>query len=136
MPFLEEIADRLVSQGVGTKSADIFLGSGATIPDGDGPYLSLIETGGTDSMRTHNGTPVAQPSAQILARGKSYKDARTKLKAAFDALGGDKGLHNVTLSGTRYQRINAKQQPTDLGQKDGRARAMIAFNIEAQKQPS
>lgn len=135
MPFLDEIADRLVAQGVGIKGTDIFLGSKAAIPAGDGPYILLTETGGTGSMRTHNGGPVQRPTAQILSRAKSYKDARTKLKAAFDALGGDKGLHNVTLSGTFYQSVTPRQQPTDIGQ-DEQARAMIAYNIEAQKKPS
>lgn len=135
MPFLDEIASYLAAQGVGTVGADIIKGSKGVVPTGDGPYLSLIETGGTGSMRTHNGTPVQQPTAQILARAKQYNIARTKLKAAFDALGGDKGLHNVTLNGTFYQSVTPRQQPTDLGL-DAEARVMISFNIDAQKRPS
>lgn len=132
MPFLDEIAARLVAQGVGTVGADIFLGSKAVIPPGDGPYLSITETGGTGSRRTHNGSAVAQPTAHILCRAKSYSVARSKLKQAFDALGGDKGLHNVTLSGTFYQSVTPRQQPTDIGL-DGVARPMIVFNIDAMK---
>lgn len=135
MSVLDEIAARLAAQGVGTVGSDIFLGSKAVIPTGDGPYLSLIETGGTGSRRTHNGTPVAKPAVQILSRAKSYTVARTKLKAAWDALGGDKGLHNVTLSSTFYQSITPKQQPTDIGL-DGSARPMVVFNIDVEKQPS
>lgn len=135
MSFLDEVAARLASLGVGTVGSDIFLGSKAVIPTGDGPYLSLIETGGTGSRRTHNGTPVAKPTAQILSRAKSYTVARTKLKAAWDALGGDKGLHNVTLGSTFYQSITPRQQFGDIGL-DGSARPMIVFNIDAEKQPS
>ena len=135
MAFLDEIAARLVAQGVGVLGTDIFLGSKAAIPSGEGPYISLTETGGTGSRRTHNGIPVGQPTAQILVRAMKYNVARTKLKAVWDALGGDKGLHNVTLSGTFYQSVTPRQQPTDIGL-DGLARPMIVFNIEAQKQPS
>lgn len=135
MPLLDEIAARLVAQGVGTVGSNIFLGSKAVIPAGDGPYISLTETGGMFSIRTHNGTPVAQPTAQILCRAENYMTCRTKLKAAFDALGGDKGLHNITLSGTFYQSLIPRQQLTDIGL-DGKGRVMIVFNIEAMKQPS
>jgi hypothetical protein len=136
MGFIEEIRDRLVAQGVGVYSSDIFIGAKASIPGGDGPYLSLTETGGTGSMRSHNGTATARPTLQILARAKTMQAAKNKLKLAFDALGGDKGLHNVTLSGTFYQSVTPRQQPTDLGMLDGNGRPMIAFNIEAEKQPS
>lgn len=135
MPVLDEIADRLVAQSVGTKGSDIFLGSKAAIPAGDGPYISLTETGGSGSVRTHNGVAVARPTVQILCRAKLYSAARTKLKAAWDALGGDKGLHNITLSSTFYLNIVPRQQITDVGL-DGAARLMLAFNIDIDKQPS
>lgn len=132
MPFLDEIKDRLVAQGVGTYGSDIFLGSNAVIPTGDGPFLSIIETGGTEPLRTHNGAPVTRPSAQLLARAKSIIVARTKLKLAYDALGGAQGLHNVTLSGTFYQSITPRQEPSDIG-KDTDGRPMLVFNIGAEK---
>jgi hypothetical protein len=135
MPLLDEIAARLVAQNVGTIGGDIFLGSKAVVPTGDGPYLSLLETGGSGSLRSHNGTAVQRPTVHILCRAKSYSTARTKLKLAFDALGGDKGLHNITLSGTFYQSVTPRQQPTDIGL-DGVARPMIVFNVDAEKQPS
>ena len=135
MPFLDELAARLTAQGVGTVGSNIFLGSKAVIPAGDGPYISLIETGGTGSLRTHNGTAVSRPSAQILCRAKSYLTARSKLKAAFDAFGGDQGLHNVTLSSVFYQNIVPRQALTDIGL-DADARVMIVFNLDAEKEPS
>lgn len=135
MPVLDEIADRLVAQGVGVKGSNIFLGSNANIPSGDGPYLSLTETGGTGSRRTHNGTAVAQPTVQLLCRARSYSVARTMLRNAFLALGGDQGLHQVTLGATAYLSITPRQQPTDIGL-DGQTRPMIVFNIDVMKQPS
>jgi hypothetical protein len=135
MPFLDEIANRLVAQGAGTVSADIFKGSKAVIPSGDGPYLSVIETGGTRRLASHNGTAVTRPSAQLLCRAKSYQAARARLSLAFAALGGAEGLHNVTLDGTFYQSIVPRQEPTDIGL-DTEARPMIVFNIDVEKEPS
>lgn len=138
MPFLDEIANRLVAQGVGVKGSQlpngIFLGSGAEIPVGDGPYLSLIETGGSAPRRIHNvpGAHTQRPTAQITARAKSYSTARAMLKAAYDALD---GVFNTTLSGTFYLSITARQEPTDVGL-DELGRRMLVFNIEVEKQPS
>lgn len=133
--LLDEIRDRLVAQGVGVYGSTIFNASTALIPGGDGPFISLTESGGSGSLRTHNGTAVARPSVQVLTRGKNYSVTRTKAKQAFEALGGDKGLHNVTLTGVFYQNITPRQQPTDIGL-DANARVMISFNIDVDKQPS
>lgn len=135
MPFLDEIAARLVGQGVGVIGANIFMGSGAVIPIGDGPYLSLTETGGSAPTRIHNipGASTQRPMAQVAVRAKSYSVARTMAKLAYLALD---GIYNTTLSGTFYQSIVARQEPTDIGLEEGTARRMIVFNIEAQKQPS
>lgn len=135
MPFLDEIAAKLVAEGVGTKGGSIFLGSSAKIPVGDGPYLTLTETGGSGAVRNHNGTPVERPTAQILVRAKYYDAARTMLNAAYTALGGAKGLHNVTLSSVFYQSIVPRQQITDIGP-DEQSRVMLVYNIEVEKQPS
>ena len=134
MPFLDEIADRLAAQGVGTVGSSIFKGSKAVIPTGDGPYLSLTETGGTMPTRIMNESRghTQRPTAQILARAKNYSTARAMCKAAYDALD---GVFNTALNGTIYQRIVARQEPTDLGL-DENGRVMIVFNIEVEKTPS
>ena len=73
-----------------------------------------------------------RPTAQVLVRAKSYSVARTKAKAAYAALD---GVFNMTLSGTYYQSLVARQEPTDIGL-DAEARPMIVFNVEAEKSPS
>jgi hypothetical protein len=136
MPFLNEIAAKLVASGVGVIGTSIFLSTKAPIPPGDGPYLVIIETGGSGAKRTHGGVAVECPTAQLSVRALDYPTARARLKLAYDALGGAKGLHNVTLSGTFYQSIVPRQNPTDIGLEEGTARAVVAYNIEAEKQPS
>lgn len=134
MSFLDDVAARLVAQGVGTLGTNIFLSSKAVVPTGNGPYLSLIETGGTGPTRVHNkaGASTLRPTAQVLTRAVSYPAARAMAKAAYDALD---GVWNTTLSGTFYQKITARQEPTDIGL-DGAGRVMVVFNVDAQKQPS
>lgn len=136
MAFLNEIAALLIERGVGTLNVNIFKGSSAVIPTGSGPYLSIINTGGRTSAKTHNGTATQRPSAQIRVRADDYIVAEAMIIGAFNALGGDNGLYNVTLSGVFYLSITARQGPTDMGKEEGTGRAQLVFNIDAEKQPS
>lgn len=134
MPVIDEIAAYLVAQGLGTYGANIIAGARGEVPTGDGPYLSLTETGGTAPTRVQNkaGASTTRPTVQIAVRAKSYAVARAKCKAAYDALD---GLFNATLSGTFYQKITARQEPTGIGL-DGKGRPVIVFNVEVEKDPS
>ena len=131
MSFLDEIAARLVSQGVGVLGTSILLSSRTAVPSGDGPYISLTETGGSEPTRIQNQAAAAtqRPSAQVLVRATDYAVARAKSAAAYNALD---GIFNTTLSGTFYLRVVARQEPTDIGL-DAAGRPMISFNIEAEK---
>lgn len=87
--FLEELVELLVDGGVGTYNTNIFTTSSKEIPVGDGPYLSIIETGGTFAERSHNETAAPafeRPSAQIVVRAKTYAAARTMANAAYSIL--------------------------------------------------
>jgi hypothetical protein len=132
--FLAELKQFLVDESVAPADA-IFRTSNAVIPTGDGPYLLLVEYGGMDSAKTQNNTATERPTAQISSRAKSSSVAWAQLKAAYDALGGPNGLHNVELSGVKYLRLVARQNITDSG-KDGAGRPLFVFNIEAEKAPS
>lgn len=130
--FVDEIASRLVAQGVGTLNSSIFCGSAAVMPEGVGPYLTVTETGGTAPTRVQNQNAAAtqKPTAQISVRAKSYTDARTMSKNAYVALD---GVFNTSLAGTFYVSITARQEPTDTGALDGAGRVVIVFNIDAEK---
>lgn len=134
MAFLDEIKQRLVDEDVAEASA-IFKTSNAVIPAGDGPYLLLVAYGGMDSAKTQNNTARERPTAQISSRAKSAAAAQAQLTAAYNALGGANGLHNIELSGVKYLRLVARQTITDSG-KDGAGRPLFVFNIEAEKAPS
>lgn len=138
--FLDDIASVLVSAGVGTLGVDIFKSSSAKIPPGEGPYITLTETGGVaiggfrgEGGRVHNKTSPAtvRPGAQILVRAKSYTAARSKIAAAHIALD---GVWNTQINGKTYLSITARQEPTDAGV-DEAGRAVVVFNIDCEKEP-
>jgi hypothetical protein len=140
VPFLEEIAAKLVAAGVGTygtgassPARSIFSTSRAIIPSGSGPYMTLVETGGTAPTRvqSRSGATTKRPTAQIMVRASDYASARAMCQAAYDALD---GVFNTTLSGVNYLSITARQEPTDIGLDDA-GRAMVAFNILCEKEP-
>lgn len=135
MSFLDEIAARLVAQGVGTLGTDIFISSKAVIPTGNGPYLVLVETGGSGAAMTQNNTATERPTAQISCRASTTPAARAKLMLAYTALGGANGLHNVLLSGVAYLQVTPRQNITDIGL-DAAGRAFFAFNVDVEKQSS
>ncbi len=132
--FLDDLASRLVAAGVGTLGVNLFLSSTAVIPTGNGPYITLTETGGTSPVRTQNAAAAAtqRPTAQIAVRGASYGAVRQKAKDAYYALD---GTWNTVLNGVTYLSITARQEPTDIGL-DEAGRATVVFNVDAVKQPS
>lgn len=132
MAFLEEIAGRLVDQGVGVIGTNIFLSSAARMPVGNGPYLTLTETGGAAPTRVHNKTSAntKRPSAQILVRASTEQATKTMIEAAYNALD---GVYNTILGGTFYISITAAQEPTDMGLDP--SRLQLVFNINAERQP-
>lgn len=88
---LEEIAKILVDAGVGVKNSDLFASTKARIPTGDGPYITLVETGGTFPIwKQNSNTPSEQrPSIQITVRAGGntpYETAKSKAVEAYNAL--------------------------------------------------
>jgi hypothetical protein len=134
MPFLTEVSQRLVDQGVGALGTTIFVGSASVIPTGSGPYLTVSETGGSPPTRIQNQSSAATqcPTAQVLVRALTEQAARAMISAAYVALD---GIYNTLLSDVFYLKLVARQEPTDMGL-DGSGRIQFVFNIEAEKQPS
>lgn len=88
--FLEELAAIIVAASVGVvagKNRNIFLTQSVSIPAGDGPYLSIIDTGGPGGIKIQNQKAPAyqRPGAQIVARAKAPKAARDMAFAAYTA---------------------------------------------------
>jgi hypothetical protein len=97
--FLEEIVGRLVAQGVGVFNTDIFASSSKDLPEGDGPFLTIVATGGTSPERTQNdvATPAyPRPSAQLAVHAARFKASWNMAYDAYNALA---GIRNQTLTG-------------------------------------
>ena len=136
--FQDEVAARLVAQGVGVDGATIFKGSRAKIPsldepNGEGPFITLREYSGTEALFIHSDLlpHVQRPRIQVTAVGSNYGLVRAKARAAYLAL----HVWNTSLSGVFYQQLKAIQEPEDFG-RDNVGRVKIGFNIEAMKQRS
>ncbi len=86
--FEEEVVKILENAGVGTGGVNIFFSSKASIPQGPGPYLSVISTGGAGGRKVQNQIRPAylRPTAAITTRATNYVDARTMAWAAYNAL--------------------------------------------------
>lgn len=96
--FIEELVKLLTDAGVGTFGTNIFASTSAEIPVGAGPYLSIVETGGTSPERTQNSVAVPayqRPTAQLVVRASTYSAARTMARAAYNAL---VGVRNQTVT--------------------------------------
>ena len=103
--LLDDIADYLESQGIGTVGVDLFKGDTPEIPDN----CVTIEryAGQSPGMLGYE-----KPGLQVRVRNKIRENAEIKIKSIETLL---HCLCNTTLSGTRYLSIFAQQSPTPLG---------------------
>jgi hypothetical protein len=130
MAWLDDVLTVLTQAGVGTPGVDLFASSGMSVPTGDVPVLTVVETGGSGPQRTQNRlSPPAyrRPMAQIVCRASSYQAARAMAEAAYLAL---VGVRNQHVNGCWYLEIDAMQEPFDLGVNVNGC-AQIAFNCRA-----
>lgn len=88
------IAARLVTAGLGTLGTTLFIGPAAVLPTSNGPFTSIIHTGGRYALETHNGTQYTRPTFQIVVRAKSYVAGRTQANAVHTNL---HGVRNTTM---------------------------------------
>ena len=122
--MLTEIGAYLATQNVGTVGTDIFLG---LMPDQPDNCIALFEYAGSPPDLHWNGE---YPGLQVRVRNKSFAAARTKIGEAMTAL---HGLHEQTLSGTRYLLIKARGSPEVL-KRDANNRVELFVNFEIIKE--
>ena len=122
--MLSDIGIFLQSQGIGTLGANLFLG---LMPDQPDNCIALFEYAGSPPDLHWDGE---YPGLQVRVRNKSYAAARTKIGEAMTAL---HGLHEQTLSGTRYLLIKARGSPEVL-KRDNNNRIEVFVNFEIIKE--
>ena len=122
--MLSDISTYLKNQGVGTPGTDMFLG---LMPDQPDNCIALFEYAGSPPDLHWNGE---YPGLQVRVRNKSYAAARTKIGEVAKKL---HGLHEQTLSDTRYLLIRARGAPEVL-KRDASNRVELFVNFEIIKE--
>jgi hypothetical protein len=91
----QSIAALISTAGLGSLGTAVFIGPAATIPAGNGPFISIINTGGPAPRETHNGDFHDRLSCQILVRASTHSAAYDRALAIYRAIG---KLHDVTVT--------------------------------------
>lgn len=118
-----------------TYGTTLFKGPKAQIPNGAGPYVSLIRTGGLGSEGTHNSIEepaYERPTAQVIARATDYDIAEAMAQSLYDLMW---PIQNQFINGTWWRVLNVRSEPFDLPP-DDKGRPRIAFNIDCVKRMS
>lgn len=119
--LLDDIANYLQTQGIGTVGTDIFRG---LMPDQPDNCIALFEYAGSPPDLHWNGE---YPGLQVRVRNKSYSAGRAKIGAVVDVL---HGLTEQVLGTTRYLLIRANQSPESLGRdNNGRNEWVVNFAV-------
>ena len=122
--MLKEIGTYLATKSIGTVGTDIFLG---LMPDQPDNCIALFEYAGSPPDLHWDGE---YPGLQVRVRNKSYAAARTKIGEVMEKL---HGLHEQTLSDTRYLLIKARGSPEVL-KRDNNNRVELFVNFEIIKE--
>lgn len=131
MAFIEDLIYLLESNSIGVGNVNIFATTKAAIPQGNGPYLSIIETGGSgpDYIQNQALPAYKHPTAQLTCRSVSNPSARSMLANALAVIC---AVRNQTVNGTWYLKIRPMQEIGDRGM-DQIQRAMVGVNVMAEK---
>ncbi len=137
MTILDDVSTYLESQStaftVGGTTGDVSLEQALdSMPD---TLLTLYEQpglGNAYSFSTSNPVQVEyeRPNLQTISRSSSPTVARSRIQTVYTLLD---GLHNTTMSGTRYLDFEAVQAPFQLG-RDENERWLWGLNFNVKKE--
>lgn len=120
--LIDEIADYLAAEGLGTVGTDIFVGHLPAKPD---TALGVFATGGFPS----GSYPLDEPTLQVRSRSHSLQTAYERLAQAYSAL---HGLHHTPLPGGTWllNCLGLQPAPTGIGRDSaGREEFVINFRL-------
>jgi hypothetical protein len=143
MGFADELLYIMSGDGVGIPRVNMFRSSGKVLPTGAGPFLSVIDTGGSGADNTQNSVirPAYElPTAQIVVRADTYAVAYAMARAAMISV---QKIRNQYIgsgifgpTGTWYRKIKPLQSEPADGGLDPSGRPRSAFNVLGDKRPS
>lgn len=135
--LLDDLADVMSSNGLGTVGVTIFKGALPSTPDACvallGPYGGLPPVWTMSAGPASGGRPqVERPRVQVLCRDTRYDAAEQKAVAvrfAIDGLGG------FTKNGVGYKSVFMVQEPFYF-ERDANNREIFAANLEILRAPA
>lgn len=97
----KEIARLIEAEGLAVLGTNLFVGPASVISPaaGNGPFATVLSTGGTAPEETHNGDEYDHPSVQVIVRGKPYPVTQQLARDIYQLL---RGLYGVTVSALGY----------------------------------
>ncbi len=132
MDFLVDMGTELVNRGVATVGMLLY-GTKSGVPAGSGPYVSLIDSGGTGRDRIQNaaGGAYRYPGAMVQVRGVARQATHAK---ALEIAGVLDEINNKVINDTFYRSVRTLQEPGDMGLDDTNQRIVFWFNILGDRQ--
>lgn len=129
--FLNEIANYIHNQGLGTLRTDLFRTDAPNTPD---DVIIVSEYGGMAPIRSHSdpANPDEPVRFQVLVRSKQYQQGRNRIETIYRTLD---GITNTVIEGVRYRSIMALQTPFPIG-RDENQREQFTVNFECIKERS
>lgn len=115
--ILDDIADYLEDEGVGTVGTDIFK---SYMPDAVDTGICVLDTGGPQPDKD---LPTKKPTFQVFIRGAAYITGRAKLDAVRAAL---HQVTNTTIGNTYFYYILALSEGGHIGRNE---RGLDEFSI-------
>lgn len=134
--FVADMVFLIEQAGLGTWNQTIFEGPNAVIPEDDGPYISIVSSGGASPEGTHNATSApayVRPSAQITSRAMDPEIAETLARQLWDLF---YPVRNQKVNGTWWREVRMVQSEPFPIAKDEKSRARFVFNIDVVKRLS
>lgn len=88
--FEYEMAKVISDASLGTLNVDMYIGSQWDIPDGDGPYIGIKNTGGRRDDWSHGGQSSAYQnlSFQTIVRATDYDVAEERIQSIYQLFNG------------------------------------------------
>ena len=128
--LLDDLADYLSTQGIGTVGTDIFK---AMSPDTPDDVVVLYESGGFPAEHTMTTGPgqavLERPTVQIVCRSARYDSAREVAHQVDQILN---GARDTIINGITYRWIEAMQPPFHIS-RDARDRQEVGCNYRIQR---
>lgn len=106
--LIENLAEYLEDNSIGTVATDIFIGGLTDSPDNQ---INLNQTGGVQPNRQN---PIKQPTIQVTVRNTAYDTGLNKITAIYDLLHQANDSVVLEAGGVDMMTCFAMQEPTHL----------------------